>query len=253
MEQLIPIGQFARLTRLSPKALRLYAENGLLPPSRVDPETGYRYYRTAQVDIGRRIRLLREAGMPLAEIATFLGDPTAERLDAFAAEQKARQAERARVLRFVRRTLGEEQGMTFEVRIKETTGQPFVSRSATVAIGDLDRFIVRSVAELSAEVEAAGPPFTLFHDPVNDETDGRIEVCLPTAERGAEGGALPAGAVAWTVVEGAQAEYPEILAAYDAVADWAKRHGHELSGPPREIYLSAEGDPERMEIAWPIG
>jgi PPM family protein phosphatase len=32
---LMGIGEFARLSRLSPKALRLYDELGLLPPARV--------------------------------------------------------------------------------------------------------------------------------------------------------------------------------------------------------------------------
>ncbi|MDQ3672281.1 MAG: MerR family transcriptional regulator, partial [Actinomycetota bacterium] len=35
MEDLIPIGQFAAASRLSLKALRLYDENGLLPPAYV--------------------------------------------------------------------------------------------------------------------------------------------------------------------------------------------------------------------------
>jgi len=37
------IGAFARLSRLSPKALRLCDELGLLVPARVDPDTGYRF------------------------------------------------------------------------------------------------------------------------------------------------------------------------------------------------------------------
>lgn len=37
---LLGIGEFARLSRLSPKALRLYHELGLLPPARVDPGSG---------------------------------------------------------------------------------------------------------------------------------------------------------------------------------------------------------------------
>ena len=42
--ELLTIGAFAKAARLSPKALRLYDELGLLPPARVDPATGYRYY-----------------------------------------------------------------------------------------------------------------------------------------------------------------------------------------------------------------
>jgi PPM family protein phosphatase len=39
---LMTSGEFARASRLSPKALRLYDELGLLSPAEVDPVTGYR-------------------------------------------------------------------------------------------------------------------------------------------------------------------------------------------------------------------
>jgi MerR family regulatory protein len=39
---LVSIGEFSRLSRLSPKALRLYDELGLLVPDHVDAATGYR-------------------------------------------------------------------------------------------------------------------------------------------------------------------------------------------------------------------
>jgi len=39
---LLTIGAFARASRLSPKALRLYDELGLLRPAEVDPASGYR-------------------------------------------------------------------------------------------------------------------------------------------------------------------------------------------------------------------
>ena len=42
--KLLTIGEFARESRLSPKALRLYDQLGLLRPCRVDEWTGYRYY-----------------------------------------------------------------------------------------------------------------------------------------------------------------------------------------------------------------
>jgi effector-binding domain-containing protein len=56
------------------------------------------------------------------------------------------------------------------------------------------------------------------------------------------------------VATGAQCEFPEIIGAYDAVAEWAQREGRELAGPPREIYRSdpLKGETPRMEIAWPL-
>lgn len=40
-------GEFARRSRLSPKALRLYDNRGLLTPRRVDELSIYRFYRDA--------------------------------------------------------------------------------------------------------------------------------------------------------------------------------------------------------------
>ena len=65
---LLTIGAFARTSRLSIKALRLYDESGLLPPVCIDPETGYRYYDPAQLERARLVVWLRRLDMPLARI-----------------------------------------------------------------------------------------------------------------------------------------------------------------------------------------
>ncbi|MEU6509031.1 MerR family transcriptional regulator [Streptomyces sp. NPDC046942] len=65
---LLTIGAFAKASRLSPKALRLYDELGLLAPARVDPVTGYRLYAAEQLDQARLVAWLRRLGMPLARI-----------------------------------------------------------------------------------------------------------------------------------------------------------------------------------------
>ncbi|MEV0899985.1 MerR family transcriptional regulator [Actinoplanes sp. NPDC049802] len=66
--ELLTIGAFARAARLTPKALRLYDEVGLLPPAAVDPESGYRFYAPEQLAHARLIARLRRIGMPLADI-----------------------------------------------------------------------------------------------------------------------------------------------------------------------------------------
>ncbi|MFC0866186.1 MerR family transcriptional regulator [Sphaerimonospora cavernae] len=68
MGELLTIGAFARAARLSPKALRLYDELGLLRPAAVDGESGYRYYDPGQLEQARLIAWLRRLGMPLARI-----------------------------------------------------------------------------------------------------------------------------------------------------------------------------------------
>ncbi|MGW0991953.1 MerR family transcriptional regulator [Streptomyces sp. NPDC002523] len=68
--ELLTIGAFAKASRLSPKALRLYDELELLRPARVDPDTGYRYYAVEQLQRARLVAWLRRLGMPLVEIRT---------------------------------------------------------------------------------------------------------------------------------------------------------------------------------------
>ena len=72
----ISIGEFARRSRLSLKALRLYDELGVLVPSRVDQVSGYRYYDTGQLDEARLVVMLRQLQLPLAAIKELLAcDP----------------------------------------------------------------------------------------------------------------------------------------------------------------------------------
>ncbi|TDV47052.1 MerR family transcriptional regulator [Actinophytocola oryzae] len=79
---LLTIGEFARASRLSAKALRLYDELGLLRPAVVDPGNGYRRYAPEQLDQARLVAWLRRVGMPLAEITTVVGLPAGEAAEA---------------------------------------------------------------------------------------------------------------------------------------------------------------------------
>ncbi|RJQ72344.1 MerR family transcriptional regulator [Pseudonocardiaceae bacterium YIM PH 21723] len=65
---LLTIGEFARASGLTAKALRLYDQLELLVPARTDPLSGYRFYHPDQLDRARLVAWLRRAGMPLARI-----------------------------------------------------------------------------------------------------------------------------------------------------------------------------------------
>lgn len=137
----------------------------------------------------------------------------------------------------------------FEVDTKTFGPVRFVSRTAKVRVADLQNHIVETVKELNALHEASGPDFVVYHGEVNEQEDGPVEVALPTASGDRE---VEATVVAYTVAEGDDTEFPAIIGAYDAVAQWAKEHGRELAGPPFEINHCVEGEPFRIEIAWPI-
>ena len=69
----LPIGRFARLSGLTVKALRHYDALGLLSPARIDPTTRHRWYSSDQLEPARRIRRLRELGVPLPAVRAVLG------------------------------------------------------------------------------------------------------------------------------------------------------------------------------------
>jgi protein phosphatase len=102
--KLLTIGEFARAARLSPKALRLYDELGLLRPHRVDEWSGYRYYAPSQLERARLVAWLRRLGMPLAKIAAVVESPPASAAAAvaeFLRVTEADFAERQRLAQFL--------------------------------------------------------------------------------------------------------------------------------------------------------
>ncbi|WP_030816227.1 MerR family transcriptional regulator [Streptomyces sp. NRRL F-2799] len=101
---LLTIGAFAKASGLSPKALRLYDQLGLLRPARVDPYTGYRYYAVAQLDRARLVAWLRRLGMPLAEIravSALTGPDAAREVRAYWARVEAETAVRRDLAAFL--------------------------------------------------------------------------------------------------------------------------------------------------------
>lgn len=83
--ELWSIGDFARASGLSHKALRLYAGSGLLEPAYVDPSSGYRFYDPAQLATARLVADLRGLGMPLAQVADVVRLAPDDAADAVAA------------------------------------------------------------------------------------------------------------------------------------------------------------------------
>ncbi len=96
------IGEFSSRCGLSPKVLRSYAEVGVLVPAAVDSESGYRYYEPGQLEQAETVRLLRRAGVSLADIGRFLGAPSAAALEGWERSLRAETLSRRQALAEVR-------------------------------------------------------------------------------------------------------------------------------------------------------
>ncbi|MEZ5244823.1 MAG: MerR family transcriptional regulator [Acidimicrobiales bacterium] len=267
----IPIGRFSQMSRLSIKALRLYADQGLLVPAWIDPATGYRYYRSGQANQAEAIRILRAVDMPLDEIRELLAadgpDAVIKQLAVHRERLEARLDDQARMLRFLQRLIN--QGgtvMPYDVTIKSVPPQRVASwrtRTDLSRIGDdIGRGFAAVVGALTEHgVQPVGNPFIVYHDVIDEQTDGTIEVCIPTPD--GVGDQRPVGDVEWNEIAGAtvastthRGPYDEIAPAYHTVTGWIEEHGHRMQGPPRELYLN---DPQTViaedlltEVQFPI-
>ncbi|MFJ2825538.1 MerR family transcriptional regulator [Streptomyces toxytricini] len=270
-DALLGIGVFARRARLSQKALRLYDRQGLLPPDRVDPATGYRYYRESRLGDARLIVRLRGLDMPLAQVGAVLAAPAAEAARLVAAywdgveRRVAAQRELAAHLRI--HLLGDEgttDGM-YEIGTREVARQLVLVEQRHITPEELPDWIPAALGRLAPVAEGHGgfygDPFVVYHGEVNEDGDGPVELCVPVDP--AREGALPAAhrveparVEAYARITKAQTAYPQILSAYDAVYAWANARGRAPAGSPREVYFadwSAVGaaDPA-CDIALPL-
>ena len=69
---MLSIGEFSNICKVSAKTLRYYAEIGLLEPSEVNPDNGYRYYAIEQLEKMLFINRLKAYSFSLDEIKTIL-------------------------------------------------------------------------------------------------------------------------------------------------------------------------------------
>jgi DNA-binding transcriptional MerR regulator len=73
-DQMLKVGEFSRLSRVTVKTLHHYDEMGLLKPSHIDQFSGYRFYTLDQLPRIHSIMALKELGLSLEEIAQLLGE-----------------------------------------------------------------------------------------------------------------------------------------------------------------------------------
>lgn len=264
MRNLVPIGRFATVSRLTIKALRYYDEQGLLHPALVDPATGFRYYSVGQAREAEIIRVLRTVDMPLAEIRALLAEPEPDlvrkRLARHRDRLEGRLANQVAALDFLTRLM-EEDLMSYEVTTRVQQEQPYLGmrRMLDGTQPDIGAFAAEAFRTLfmtlgKAGRTPAGPPFAVYHAFGESGVDVEFGVPVHPAAQG-EGevvaGTLPAGPVMATLHAG---PYDQIGPAYQALTEWAEANGREPAGPPAEFYLvgpdQAEPGGYRTEVVW---
>ncbi|WP_144120803.1 MerR family transcriptional regulator [Catellatospora sichuanensis] len=255
-------GEFGAAARLSPKALRLYAEQGLLPPARVDPATGYRYYSPDQLPRARLVARLRRLGLPLARIAV-LADLTPQdralELRGWLHAQRSLLDDRAAVVEAAQGSSADS-GLADAVAMRDVPAVKVLGRRHRIDSTALPEFTRVAEQDIRAQLRtsglaADGRRFVFFEDLITADSDGYVEVAVAC-----EGSVEPVGDLHVRLVPAHTAVYlpvppghedlPLILRVYDAVEAWTDaRPGVVCTGHPYEIY---PGTGSRFDVAYPV-
>lgn len=273
---LVSIGEFARLSRLSPKALRLYDELGLLVPARVDPDTGYRRYAPAQLEPARLVAGLRRLGVPLARIKEILAlEPAAAAGEVrayWAAAEAEHAARRGLAGHLADRLEGKESAMP-EVAVRDMPARSLLCLLQRVHEEEMvptgrELFVHRLRRGGVPRPEGiAGAPFVIYHGEVSADSDGPVEWCWPVPDDEAAGIAArfpdltlrtePAHEEAFVRNEppGPWTSGTQAVVAIEALAAWASRRRRHPAGGLRLVLVpnpaSAGAGPDG-EFALPL-
>ncbi|RIK79234.1 MAG: MerR family transcriptional regulator [Planctomycetota bacterium] len=246
------IGEFSRITGLTVKALRFYHDEGLLLPTCVDEQTGYRYYAESKVELALAIVELRRLEFSVQQIADLLAriDDDADLLDELERHKQTIDAE-ARRFRRIGRDLDRFISHQREVRTAmQTATLEFADKSLPplLVAGIRTRGRYRDCGPLFGQLcrkvgrHAAGPPMMLCYDTEFREDDADFEVAVPIRKPlvldGAAVHELPAATCLTLVHRG---PYEDLGNSYAKALAEVHRRGVEIDRPTREIYLKGPG------------
>lgn len=267
MKVRITIGDFSTASHLSVKALRHYHEVGLLEPSEIDPDNGYRYYSEEQFAPAQVIRRLRGLQMPVAEVKSVITAPDSEtRNRLILAHLDRLEADLASTTAAV----ADLRALIAQPQAPETVEHRTVPAQAAIAIHervDREDLLVwwqgalgelRAI-EVAQRLEPTGAVGGMYASSIFQHGRGDATVFIPTNDTPRAIGRVerldvPSAELAIMVHHGPQSS---IDVTYGVLASYVIRHEISVEGPLREYYIAGALDTEdpaswKTEIGWPI-
>lgn len=276
---MLKISEFAALAQVSVRLLHHYDRIGLLPPARVEPSSGYRYYSIDQLPRLNRILALRDLGLSLEQVAEMLRETVSaeeiramlERRHAELRKQivrdQARLAEAEMRLNTIER---EGQLPRYDVVTKRIAPEHAVTGMLTMPEGrnlvmfyEAGRLAVRASpmrGKVAAVIGIYPRPFVIERKPRVPFTFQPAytvapEYAVPVVIDGygtLEPATIPGYALAASTMH--DAPYNQLFGAHTALLRWAEANGFRPLGVIREVYLrDREGErPPLVEVQMPL-
>jgi len=242
----LKIGEFSALAQVSIRTLRHYDEVGLLKPTHVEAQTGYRYYSVSQLPRLHRVLALRDLGFPLDRI----GDTLEEGVSADALrgmlllrveqeKQVNEETERLNRLKALIHLIDKEGRISSDVIMKEVEPQWIVSLRENIPAYRVVGQLIGRLYGLLGPLGGEGMGVGLLHDPEYKEQDVDVEAGVYVKYR-VEAQAplrcyqLPAVTVASVVHHG---PFNRIGEAYTDLLRWIEANHYYPGDPTRELFL----------------
>ncbi len=259
---MLTIGDFSRLSRVTPRMLRHYDALGLLRPQAVG-DNGYRYYRQEQLSDLVRIQWLKGYGFSLGEIGPLLALDDAQLLPrlrqrrlALYQELDARQALIHQIEADILRMEGTKIMETpYHVILLEDPEQKVFSIRETVGVEQYHELYQRLFREAEARgLAQAGPIQMCYHDDAFNPESSDVEAQMVVDRDGPGVTVQPARTCAAVQHKGS---YENLHLAYEALCAWLAEHTeYRMCGPAVDRYLNDPDStpPDQLEtgVLFPV-
>jgi len=241
------IGDFARISQVSVKALRFYDEIGLLKPTHVDRVTGYRYYAAGLLSRLSRILLFKELGFSLEEIALLLReDLSASQARAALQSKRAELAYRiaheqsrlAQLETLLQQIDRDGRAPDYEVRLVHVPPQLVASARGSMTCYEDAADLFAELTRHLKKSRATGQSAAIWHtcadraERIDCEAVVFLDEPAPESKR-VKVYRLPAITSACVIHQGSD---ETITQAYLAARSWIEARGYAVGGPLRELY-----------------
>jgi DNA-binding transcriptional MerR regulator len=246
------IGEFSKITGLTVKTLRFYHEQGLLDPTHVDSETGYRYYDASKIETARIITHLRGLDLTLEEIGEILrrGGDDADLREVLVRQRTLLESKIKRyreIVHSLNRFLDQEEEIgkimaQSSFHVEEGVVGPMVIAGIRMKGRYSDCGACFGKIGKSFGRHICGKPLLLHYDSEYREADADFEACMPVR------GGKSTPAISVRELKGGRyvslmhlGPYEELGRSYEKVLAFIRDKGYLVAMPTREIYHKGPG------------
>lgn len=256
---MLKIGDFSRLSSISIRMLRHYDEMGLLVPSSIDEQSGYRYYNPDQIAVAGKIQKLKSLGFSLAMIKEIMEnqDDTSKLEQYFRIREQEILDElalvntQAKLLEQASRIMKEDEDkMKYNVVLKTIPARKVMSVRSVIPSyyeeGMLWQELYQEAMNQQVKSDKNGLGMAIFHDQEYKTENVDVEVQSPVIGEYQDTDKIkfliaPEAEVASVTFQGS---YEQMNAIGQAIAEWLEINQYEIAGPMFNIYhVSPAQDP----------